>query len=166
MLLSQKIASRLYREGRHFGRDIAHLLGFNEQFYRNARGSRILIYHGICQSDHTKFNGIFLKLKTFEAHLQFYQKYFNVVSLDDYFRGNFSPDKFNVCITFDDGFANNHKYVLSLLKKYQLPVTFFVTAIRDAGYDILWNDFLGLIQLYGPRKITYDGEIFYKGPFD
>jgi peptidoglycan/xylan/chitin deacetylase (PgdA/CDA1 family) len=125
-----------------------------------------MIYHGICLEDHTRFNPIFLKLKTFEKHLQFYKKYFNVISLDDFYQERFSKDKYNICITFDDGFANNHKYVLSLLRKYQLPATFFVTAIRAAGYDILWNDFLGIVSKYGPRKITYNGEIFYKGPFD
>ncbi|HZX59393.1 MAG TPA: polysaccharide deacetylase family protein [Mucilaginibacter sp.] len=166
MTLTQRIASKLYRESKYLRRDIAHLSGFDEKFYRNARGSRILIYHGICLADHTRFNPIFLKLKTFEQHLQFCQKYFNVVSLDDYYLGNFSDEKFNVCMTFDDGYANNHKYVLSLLKKYQLPATFFVTAIRDAGHDILWNDFLGIIGKYGPKEISYKGELFWKGLFN
>ncbi len=166
MTLTQKIASKLCRESKYLRRDLTHLSGFDEKFYRNARGSRILIYHGICLTDHTRFNPIFLKLKTFEQHLQFYTKYFNVVSLDDYYQGNFSNDKFNVCITFDDGYANNHKYVLSLLKKYQLPATFFITAVRDAGHDILWNDFLGIIGKYGPKAISYKEELFRKGLFN
>src|SRR6195952_4669913 len=166
MTLPQRIQAKISRETKYMGRDIGHLLGLDERFLRNSRGSRILIYNGICQTDHTRFNPIFLKLKTFERHLQFYQKYFNVVSLDDYYHGNFSNDKFNVCITFDDGYANNHKYVLSLLKKYQLPATFFVTAIRDAGHDILWNDFLGIIGKYGPKEISYKKERFQKGHFN
>jgi len=165
-MLTRKIASKISRKSRYLRRDMAHLSGFDEKFYRNARGSRILIYHGVCLGDHTRFNPIFLKLKTFEQHLQFYTKYFNVVSLDDYYQCNFSKDKFNVCITFDDGYANNHKYVLSLLEKYQLPATFFVTAIRDAGYDILWNDFLGIIGKYGPKEIIYKEELFRKGLFN
>ena len=163
MNITQKISAKLYRESKYLKRDIGHLLGFDEHFYKNARGSRILIYHGICQKDHTRFNPIFLKIKTFEQHLQFYQKYFNVISLDDFYQGRFSKDKFNVCLTFDDGYANNHKYVLSLLKKYQTPAAFFITAIREAGYDILWNDFLGMVQKYGPEKLFYKNEQFYKG---
>src|ERR1700757_3796059 len=122
------LSSKLSRKTRHLYRDIDHLFGLDEKVFKNARGCRMLIYHGICLKDHTKFNPIFLKYSTFERHLQFYAKYFNVISLDDYFSGNFSEDKFNVCITFDDGYANNHKYVLPLLKKYQLPAAFFVTA--------------------------------------
>ena len=96
-------------------------------------------------------------------HLKFYKRHFNIISLDEYYNQDFSRDKFNICITFDDGFANNYKYVLPLLRKYQVPATFFVTAIRDSGYDILWNDFLGIVSKYGPENITYKNEAYYKG---
>ena len=33
-----------------------------------------------------------------------------------------------VCITFDDGYADNHRFVLPLLLEHQLSATFFVTA--------------------------------------
>jgi len=163
MNLPKGILSKLKREAKYLYRDIKHRLGLYNNFYKNARGGRIMIYHGICLHDHTRFNPIFLKLKTFEAHLKFYKKYFNVVSLDDYYQQNFSADRFNICLTFDDGFANNYKYVLPLLNKYQIPATFFITAIRAAGYDILWNDFLGIISKYGPRQLIYKDEGYYKG---
>jgi peptidoglycan/xylan/chitin deacetylase (PgdA/CDA1 family) len=162
----EKIYAKLRRETRYGLRDFKHRLGFYNDFYRHARGSRILIYHGICKKDHTRFNPIFLKKDTFESHLKFYKKHFNVVSLDQYFAQNFDKNKFNVCITFDDGFANNYKYVLPLLEKYQVPAAFFITAIRDAGYDILWNDFLGIVSKYGPNKIVYKNEGYYKGKHD
>jgi len=166
MTLLQKIRKKLKREGKYLRRDIGHVLGMYKNFYRSARGARILIYHGICRRDHTRFNPIFLKVQTLEAHLKFYKKYFNIVSLDDYYEGKLSNDKFNVCLTFDDGFANNHKYVLPLLTKYQAPATFFITAIRDEGYDILWNDFLSIAGKYGPEKIVYEGEPYRKGQFN
>lgn len=166
MTLIQRIGSKLYKETKYLGRDIGHVMGLDEKFYRDARGSRIVIYHGVCLKDHTRFNPIFIKLKTLENHFQFYKKYFNVISIDDFYEQKFSRDKFNICITFDDGYANNHKYVLSLLTKYQLPATFFVTAIRDAGYDILWNDFLGMVQVCGPKRLLYNDQWFYKNRFN
>jgi peptidoglycan/xylan/chitin deacetylase (PgdA/CDA1 family) len=161
-----RIRAKLYREAKYLGRDISHALGFYERFLKNARGSRIMIYHGICQKDHTLFNPIFLTAKIFEAHLALYKKYCNVVSLDDYYSQNFSSNKFNICITFDDGFANNYNYVLPLIEQYQLPATFFITGIRDAGYDILWNDFLGIVSKYGPNTIDYKGDKYFKGQYD
>jgi hypothetical protein len=134
MTISQRIHAKLNLESKHLRREIDHLLGFDANFYKNAQGSRILIYHSICRQQHTRFKPIFLQLETFERHLQLYQKYSNVVTLDDHYNGNFNDKKFNVCITFDDGFVNN--YVLPLLNKYNIPATFFITSIRAAG----WKD--------------------------
>jgi peptidoglycan/xylan/chitin deacetylase (PgdA/CDA1 family) len=146
-------------------RDLLFQLGLSNGFYKNARGARILIYHGICLRDHTRFNPIFLTNKIFEEHLKFYKKHFNVVSLEEFYAGQFRKDCFNVCITFDDGYANNHKYVLPLMEKYEVPVAFFITAIREAGYNILWNDFLGIITKYGPDELRYDNIDFHKDAF-
>ncbi|MEN0052182.1 MAG: polysaccharide deacetylase family protein [Mucilaginibacter sp.] len=161
-----KTGKKLYQKAKYLYTDTCHMLGLNNSFYNKARGNRILIYHGICKQDHTRFNPIFLKLKTFEAHLKFYKKHFNVISLDDYYQQRFSNNKFNICITFDDGFANNYHYVLPLLEKYQLPATFFITAINEAGYDVLWNDFLGIISKYGPATLLYKNELYKKGLYD
>jgi len=144
-------------------KDAGALAGMNRAFFRAARGARIVVYHGICQQDHTRFNNIFLRLRTFEEHLRYYKKYFNVVSLDDYYSRRFSTDRYNICISFDDGYENNYRYVLPLLEKYEVPAVFFVTAIRQAGYDILWNDFLGILNRNGPRTLVYKGETFRKG---
>ncbi len=156
------ILSKLRRRTIHAVREASSIIGLNERLFREARGARMLIYHGICLRDHTRFNPIFLTRDMFESHLKFYKKYFNVVSLDDYFSGRFNNDCFNVCITFDDGYANNYKYVLPLLEKYEAPAAFFVTAIRDAGYDILWNDFLGVVTKYGPQKLIYENVAYQK----
>ncbi len=154
---------RIRQKIRYAVRDAGALAGMNKSYFRSARGARIVVYHGICQRDHLRFNNIFLRLKTFEEHLRYYKEYCHVITLDDYFAQRFSDDRFNVCISFDDGYENNHRYVLPLLEKYELPAVFFVTTIRQAGYDILWNDFLGMLNKYGPYRLVYRNETFYKG---
>ncbi len=43
------------------------------------------------------------------------------------------------CITFDDGYANNHEFAAPMLERAGLPATFFVTGgAVDCG--IMWND--------------------------
>ena len=167
MLLSTaaKIRLKIRRKWNYMLGDVQGMFGMNKQLFQHAQGARILIYHGICQADHTRFNSIFLRLRTFEAHLQFYIKYFQVISLNDYYNQRLNQDRFNICISFDDGFANNYKYVLPLMNKYNIPVTFFVTGIRDAGYDILWNDFLGFAEKYGPPELQLLNEQFYKNKY-
>lgn len=162
MSLLAKISAKVIRKATYLFRDLQHALGLGNGIYKSAPGSRIIVYHGVCKSDPLKFNTLFITQKTFEAHLIFYKKYFNVVSLDEYYAQKFSKDKLNVCLTFDDGFANNHKYVLPLLQQYQLPATFFVTAIQSAGCDILWNDFISIFSKYGPGKIIANSEAYIK----
>jgi peptidoglycan/xylan/chitin deacetylase (PgdA/CDA1 family) len=165
MNIVAKIQAKLRIKWKYAYNDIRSILGMNERLFKRTPGARIVAYHGICMSDHTRFNSIFLGLKTFVAHLQFYNKYFNVISLDDFYNHRFSKEKFNICITFDDGFANNYKYVLPLINKYCLPVTFFITGIRDTGGDILWNDFLALAQKYGPAEFDFLNDQFYKNKY-
>jgi len=160
--LINKISAKLYRKYRYLQNDIAAMLGQHNAFFRSARGSRIIIYHGVCQKKHTRFNTLFVTEKIFEDHLRFYKKYFNPVSLDDFYQKKFRKDKFNICLTFDDGFANNYKYVLPLLEKYNIPATFFITAIRKEGYNILWNDFLTISSITGPQKLLFNNERFNK----
>src|SRR5687767_139869 len=162
MLGPGNIKIRLRGKLKGLPRDFYWGLGLNRSFLRNAKGARILVYHGICKSDHLRFNTLFTRLKTFESQLQLYKKYFNLVSLEDFYHEKFDADKFNLCLTFDDGFANNYRYVLPLLEKNKVPAAFFITAIRHAGYDVLWNDILSVSYHYGPSKIFFNNEEFVK----
>ncbi len=141
-------------------RDFVHAIGLNRSLYRHARGCRMIVYHGVCLARPTRFNTLFITRKTFENHLRFYKKYFNTVSLADYYAGNFDPNRFNICLTFDDGFANNYHHVLPLLERWQIPATFFVTAISNTHYDILWNDLLAIARRYGPERFRW-GDQWY-----
>jgi peptidoglycan/xylan/chitin deacetylase (PgdA/CDA1 family) len=147
----------LYRKLRHAGTDWRGRLGLNERLFREARGARIVAYHGICRSDPGRFNSLFVDAATFERHLQFYAEYFQVLSLDDYYAGRFSDARFNICLTFDDGFANNYNYAIPTMAKYGIPAAFFVTGISEAGYPILWNDWLSMMQRYGPSELALPG---------
>ncbi len=141
---------------------MAWYLGLNRPGTKNAKGSRILTYHGICPNNPLRFNTLFVTIKTFESHLRYYKKYFNIISLDDLYGERFDKNRFSICLTFDDGFANNYHYVLPLLEKYRVPATFFITAIRKEGYDILWNDLLSQAGRYGPRRFSFQNEIYQK----
>ena len=151
---------KIRRKLNQVGRDLGWKIGWGKNRLEHSSGSRILVYHGICLKDPFQFNTLFVALKTFEKQLQFYKKYFQIVSLDDYYQGNFSKDRYTIVLSFDDGFANNYKYVLPLLEKYQVPASFFITAIRESGYDFLWNDLLSIAGKYGPSECTFRDENF------
>ena len=154
---------KLRRKLNYFKRDVSWSSGLDRNVKR-AKGGRILVYHGICLADHLTYNTLFITLKTFEKQMQLYKKHFNIISLNDFYEQRFSNDKFSVCLTFDDGFANNFKYVLPLLEKYEVPAAFFITSIREAGYEFLWNDMLSIARRYGPSKFSFRDEEFIKAP--
>lgn len=160
------LARKIYRGGsrriKHLARDVIHRFGLDETSYRQARGGRIILYHGICKHDHLRFNTLFLTEAIFERQLKFFSEYFDVVSLADYYKEGAGENRFRVCLTFDDGFANNYRYVLPLLEKYQLPATFFVTGISATSHDILWNDFLSIVSKYGPASMALKDEPYQK----
>jgi peptidoglycan/xylan/chitin deacetylase (PgdA/CDA1 family) len=166
MSILQKIKIRTGQTIRYARGSANGYTGLFKDDFKQARGSRIIVYHGICKAEHTKFNTLFITQKTFEEHLKLYREHFNVVSLDDFYNKRFQPDRLNICLTFDDGFANNYNYALPLLEQYRIPATFFITAIGAAGYNILWNDMLSIASKYGPARLVFQNVTYHKNRYN
>lgn len=141
--------------------DAMYMAGINKSFHLNT-GRRILIYHGLCEKNHRKYNYSFITKANFEKQLQMHLQYFNLISLDDWYNGLFDEKRFNVSLSFDDGLENNFTVALPLLARYEVPAAFFITGISDAGYNILWNHFLDTVSKFGPRKILLGTVNYYK----
>lgn len=62
----------------------------------------------------------------FEANVSFLQRRMNVISLDSFFGGELSDDRINVVLTFDDGYKSWVTLALPVLKRLNVPATFFV----------------------------------------
>lgn len=77
----------------------------------------------------------------FEAQLEFLARHFRVLPLTEAIRFLFEkrlPAR-AVCITFDDGYADNAEIALPILRRHGLHATFFVASgFLDGGR--MWND--------------------------
>jgi len=125
---------------------------------------QVLMYHGVNATGDTSINGRHISAKRFEKHLIYLHRNFEVLSLADSFLqvGHPANGKPRVAITFDDGFENNLIYAAPLLKKYNLPATFFISSICVTGEaDILWADVVDLV-LRGNDSVTAGGLDFVK----
>jgi peptidoglycan/xylan/chitin deacetylase (PgdA/CDA1 family) len=117
---------------------------------------RILCYHGLCEdrlADEPWTPHFFVSQSVFEAHLRYLARNARVLPLHDAVvrlkNGNLEPR--SVCLTFDDGYANNLELAYPLLKKYGMHATIFLSSaymesgeyfpflqlklIRNAGFD-------------------------------
>lgn len=100
----------------------------------------ILIYHRVLDGPDFMRPGEVDK-SIFTWQMQLLANYFNVLPMADALaklQDGSLPSR-AVCITFDDGYADNYLNALPILQQFQLPATFFVASgYLDGGR--MWND--------------------------
>lgn len=119
---------------------------FLRQFSRllspgGARGRlAILIYHRVHAQSDPLFPGE-VSAAEFDLQMATLSRCFHVLPLDEAvarLRKNSLPPA-AAAITFDDGYADNHRIALPILRRHSLCATFFIsTAFLDGGR--MWND--------------------------
>jgi peptidoglycan/xylan/chitin deacetylase (PgdA/CDA1 family) len=93
---------------------------------------RILFYHRVADEHPNHWT---LRPQTFTAQIHWLRERFDLVSLAEAQAriasgGNRWP---TACITFDDGYADNRRFAIPLLLKYQIPFTYFVSTNHVLG---------------------------------
>ena len=100
--------------------------------------SYILLYHGVTNSDSIGIensSGKHIKAEEFESQMKWLSKNKKVVPLKEV-----NKIQGSVAITFDDAFKNVHDVALPILKKYDLPSTFFITTGFVESEKLFWVD--------------------------
>jgi peptidoglycan/xylan/chitin deacetylase (PgdA/CDA1 family) len=124
---------------------LSGLLGISRHC-RRTNTALILRYHSVGGEDGSVpiyiDPSLCVPLSAFELQMRFLREYYTPVSLDhicEAIAEGYSFPPRAVAITFDDGYRDNFSYALPILKKYDLPATFYITAgCVDAG-DVLWT---------------------------
>ena len=100
----------------------------------------ILIYHRVLETADPLLKGV-VDAAQFSWQMRLLAEHFNVLPLEQAvlrLRQGTLPAR-AVCITFDDGYADNASIALPILKSYSLNATFFIaTGFLDGGR--MWND--------------------------
>jgi peptidoglycan/xylan/chitin deacetylase (PgdA/CDA1 family) len=88
----------------------------------------IICYH--CVKDEGNPNLRPAKVADFENQMQYLTKVYNPISLERMAlhiqNGTSMPSK-SIAITFDDGYQDNYENAYPILRKYNIPATFFLT---------------------------------------
>lgn len=108
---------------------------------KNSGRTKILLYHSVVKRDEFEPSldpaDQCLTENEFESTLIHLKNNFNIISLDAFFSPNVDKKGINVVITFDDGFLNNFTVAYPILKKYDIPATFFITTSFASGEKLL-----------------------------
>lgn len=100
----------------------------------------ILIYHRVLERTDPLFPST-VDAERFRWQMELVNDYFNVLPLSTAVK-LLSTDQLperSICITFDDGYADNAEVALPILQELNLPATFFIaTGFLDGGR--MWND--------------------------
>ena len=120
---------------------------------------KILLYHGV--TDLKKNNGIenfskkHIAKKTFFRQMKFIKNNCNVISMNEllnYSKKGFLPAN-SVLVTFDDGFENNFRVAVPILKKLKIPATFYITTGLIGKKELFWVDKIEDTINFSKKKI-------------
>ncbi len=111
-----------------------------------ARGCAILRYHSI--NDDRGWVGDYLRASivvtpaSFEEHVRYLRRHFEIVPIGriiELLANGQTPDHRWVALTFDDGYEDNYRVALPILRKHGATAAFYITTACVSDETILWG---------------------------
>lgn len=104
--------------------------------FSNNQLVNILLYHRVCNIKNDIW-GLCVSPQHFEEQIKYIKENYKVIRFDDDWSMVREP---SVVITFDDGYRDNYLNAFPVLKKYDVPATFFVsTGNIDKNVGFWWD---------------------------
>jgi len=146
-------------------------LKLDKYFLRKTKKNCCIVnFHGVRNSDQNIFNNRHLPASEFEKTIKYLKETYNIVSLKDIFtiyRDNIPTKKRTIALTFDDGYINNFDIALPILKRNNVPATFYLISkgLLDPDFFV-WPDLVDIITKYHKEDIkinefTFSPPAFY-----
>ena len=102
--------------------------------------------------------GMYVRGQSFESHITYLRKRFNIISLDellDLWQTNRLKSHQSYCvITFDDGWKDNYQFAFPVLMKYRVPATIFLATDFIGTARWFWPDQMMLLLEKGRQHTT------------
>lgn len=110
---------------------------------------KIIAYHSINEINNPNIHWRnIVPVANFEQQIDFLANHYTVVSLEEiinrFKKNKYKTGKF-ISITFDDGYADFYNIAYPILRKYDVPVTVFITT-DYTNNNIKWEDRLSSIR--------------------
>lgn len=124
----------------------------------------ILNFHGVRKNNNAVFNNRHMPVNDFEKVIVYLKKNFDIVTLPEIFEIHRTKRKVSrktVALTFDDGYENNFKIALPVLKKHNVPATFYIIS-KSLVVDnyLAWPDMIDVIKKDHKQDIVVKNQVF------
>jgi peptidoglycan/xylan/chitin deacetylase (PgdA/CDA1 family) len=124
----------------------------------------IVNFHGVRKTNTDTFNNRHISANEFEKIIRYLKNNFNIIPLKEIFeahRNKTKTAKKTIALTFDDGYKNNFDIALPILRKYNLPATFFIISkgLEQVNFYV-WPDIVDLIKKNTRQDVKVNGLIF------
>jgi len=134
--------------------------------FRHRGRVAILTYHRVVSDqmprDECIQPGMYVRERSFEAHIAYLRKRFDIISLHellDLWRTNrLKNDRCYCVITFDDGWRDNYQCAFPVLMKYRIPATIFLATDYIGTARWFWPDQMMLLLEKGRQDTTGAGD--------
>ena len=160
--------SRLKSRSRLLLQSIGILLyhaGLARWIINRSKRTRVVLYHAVEEQpgSYTAKLGMTLTPDIFALHLDYFQKFYNVISMDELLDEERSRGPSELLITFDDGYASVMDQALPLLEARKMKATTYLIGRAVRG-QMIWvnrlnqalNDFpvetFEVLDGYGPVR--------------
>lgn len=111
---------------------LSYTLGISHRLSNRRVAARVIMFHGVGPKPLTG--------RTFSSILIYLKKHYEIVSLHSLIQNqSVEGAKIKVALTFDDGLKNNYTTAYPILKKLEIPATFFVCPGLIEKSEWLWN---------------------------
>lgn len=102
------------------------------------RCPKVLMYHACVPAESDFIRGLRSNTRPddFAAHLEFLQRYYNVIALSDLEQGTY-PER-AVVITFDDGYRSVYEHAFPRLKAHGCPATVYLVTNVVGNEALVW----------------------------
>lgn len=100
--------------------------GYLDKLNQDKHYANIITFHRV----NNKSDALTIDIKKFDKMMKIVSKNYRVISLQSLIaklNQDETLESNTVVITFDDGYQDNYKYAAPILRKYNLPATFFIT---------------------------------------
>jgi peptidoglycan/xylan/chitin deacetylase (PgdA/CDA1 family) len=121
----------------------------------------VLTYHGVpvARDNHGMCRDVF------ERHVAFLTQHFDVIPAAAAHDRARHSQRQTVVLTFDDGFRNHAEQVVPILRRHQVPATFFLPSRHSTPGRYLWFAYLKMLERYFPGSgFMFRGQFMNMSP--